>query len=87
MLCTTDNPTDDFALSSTDAATKDLKLKVFPAFRPDALIDFEDKNEWLKQLQQLERATGSSINNLDDFLSALQKQDRIFFTRMAKPVI
>jgi glucuronate isomerase len=77
LLCTTDNPTDDLKYHQQIAGT-DLKLKVLPAFRPDGLIDFEDRNEWLKQLQLLEQATGSSINNLDDFLSALQNRIEFF---------
>ncbi len=77
LLCTTDNPTDDLKYHQ-QIAGKDLKLKVFPAFRPDGLINFEDRIEWLKELQLLEQATGSSINNLDDFLSALQSRIEFF---------
>jgi len=77
LLCTTDNPADDLQYHQ-QIAQSNYELKVFPTFRPDALINFIERDEWLDQLRLLERATNSSINNLDDFLSAFQKRIEYF---------
>ena len=42
LLCTTDNPTGDLH-HHDQIVHSNIPLKVFPAFRPDALIDFSDK--------------------------------------------
>ena len=77
LLCTTDNPTDNLGYHQQLTKTN-LQTKVFPAFRPDTLINFSDKSEWLNQLNQLEQLTGSSIKNLDDFISVLENRINFF---------
>jgi glucuronate isomerase len=77
LLCTTDNPTDHLH-NHDQIVHSNVSFKVFPAFRPDALINFSDKNEWLNQIQSLSAITNSSINNLDAFLSALGNRIEYF---------
>jgi len=77
LLCTTDNPTDDLK-HHQQIAQSNSKLKVYPAFRPDIFLNFNERNEWLHQLQLLEQSTKSSINSPDDFLTALQSRIEYF---------
>lgn len=77
LLCTTDNPTDDLKYHQ-QIEESNRQLKVFPTFRPDALLNFDEKGEWLNQLHQLEQITNKSINNLDAFLSALGNRIEFF---------
>ncbi len=73
LLCTTDNPTDDLS-HHQQIVQNNLPIKVLPAFRPDTLLNFDNKDEWLSQLKILEEITNSSIKNLDDFIAALQNR-------------
>ncbi len=77
LLCTTDNPTDDLSFHQ-QFAKSNAQFKMFPAFRPDALINFDDKEAWQSQLLALEKITNSSIKNLDDFLSGLGNRIEFF---------
>ncbi len=77
MLCTTDNATDDLQFHQK-LKKENFEIKVLPAFRPDILLDFENINEWFKQVELLSSTTNISINNLDDFLSALENRIEFF---------
>lgn len=77
LLCTTDDPTDDLN-SHQQIAQHNNRLKVLPAFRPDTLLNFNERNEWLNQVHHLEKIINSSINNVDDFLLALLKRIEYF---------
>ncbi|HEY2726006.1 MAG TPA: glucuronate isomerase, partial [Parafilimonas sp.] len=77
LLCTTDNPTGDLH-HHDQIVHSNIPFKVFPAFRPDALINFSDKEEWLHQLQLLSSTTNLSITNLDVFLSAIGNRIEYF---------
>ena len=53
-------------------------MTVFPTFRPDALLNFNERSEWLDQLRLLEQSANVSIQRLDDFVSALQNRIEYF---------
>ena len=76
LLCTTDNATDDLRYHKQIATTNNT-LKVYPAFRPDALLDFSNAT-WLNEINKLEDVTNLTINNLNDFLAALQNRIEFF---------
>jgi glucuronate isomerase len=76
LLCTTDNPTDDLQYHRQIAS--EHQLKVFPTFRPDTLINFTDKKDWLSEVDKLSQITNSSIKDLDAFLSALGNRIEFF---------
>ncbi len=80
LLCTTDNPTDDLH-NHDQIVHSNIRFKVFPTFRPDALINFSDKDEWLKQVKLLSVLTNSSLTNLDAFLSALGNRIEFFHSK------
>lgn len=77
LLCTTDNPTDDLH-NHDQILHSNIPFSVFPAFRPDSLINFSDKSEWLNQIELLSAITNSSVTNLDAFLSALGNRIEYF---------
>ena len=77
LVCTTDDPTDDLQ-HHQQIAENSQQLKVFPTFRPDALLNFADKEEWLKEIDKLSQVTHSNIKDLDAFLSALGNRIEYF---------
>jgi len=77
LLCTTDNPTDDLHYHQ-QIAKSSTQLKVFPTFRPDALLNFSDKEEWRQELHLLSETTNSSIKDLYGFLNALGNRIEYF---------
>ncbi len=77
LLCTTDNPTDNL-IYHKQIAQSNLPFKMFPAFRPDALINFSDKEEWLSQIKKLAETSNTTVKNLDTFLSALGNRIEFF---------
>jgi glucuronate isomerase len=80
LLCTTDNPIEDLQFHN-QIIHNNIQCKVFPTFRPDTLINFSDKEEWLNQLELLSATTNSSITNLDAFLSAIGNRIEYFHTK------
>jgi glucuronate isomerase len=49
-------------------------VKVYPTFRPDALLNFYNKEEWLQQVAALSKASDVTITDLDSFIEALQQR-------------
>src|SRR5690606_7311264 len=75
-------------LAATDLATdgltahrslRDAGLPVVPTFRPDALLQTTD-HSWGERLALLEERSGTAIDDLDGFLTALRER-RAFFKR------
>lgn len=77
ILCTTDDPVDN--LSFHQQIKQDgFEIKVLPAFRPDKAIEISNEKEFNTYLQQLENASGVSINSLDNYLQALKQRHDYF---------
>lgn len=70
VICTTDDPTDSLEHHKT-IAKKNFYTKVLPTFRPDDLVLIE-KDSFLIYLKKLETCVDFSIDNLSDFLEAIQ---------------
>lgn len=77
LLCTTNEPAEDLQYHLLFAHS-DTALKMLPTFRPDALLNFNDRTEWLHQLQWLQQATNISIEKPVDFILALQNRVEYF---------
>src|SRR5699024_4709573 len=67
---TTDDPTDDLKGHEALAKEDNLSMTVSPSFRPDNALGIE-KEDFLSWVEKLEHATNTTIENYDDFLSAL----------------
>ena len=77
LLCTTDNPTDDLKFHK-QFAKSDHSLKMLPTFRPDALLNFNERDEWLNQLMLLEQSAQVAISAPDHFLAVLENRIEYF---------
>lgn len=76
VICTTDDPVDslEYHIKLRDEAS--LGVKVLPAMRPDKALQINNEG-FVPWVDKLEQATGRSIDNYKDFLSALE--ERIMF--------
>ncbi len=70
VVCTTDDPTDNLKYHQ-QIAKQNIFTKVYPTFRPDALLLIESQ-EFPKYLKKMETCVGFSIENLNDLLHAIQ---------------
>ena len=68
-LCTTDDPIDDLRYHQL-MSEEDMGFRVYPAWRPDRIINI-DKKGWQAYLQKLEEAAGIGIRSYADLLRAL----------------
>ena len=72
VVCTTDDPIDDLKYHK-QIAEKGFFTKVFPAFRPDALL-LIDKESFNDYINKLSNCVGFSIKSLNDLLKAIESR-------------
>lgn len=77
ILCTTDDPADNLE-HHLAMRQSDMKIKVFPAFRPDKSIAVEDPAAYNAYLDRLSTASNTSIHNYQALLDALKKRHDFF---------
>ena len=77
VICTTDDPLDD--LISHQKVSKDtLSFEMRPTWRPDNALKVDDPTHFASYTKQLEKLTSTVINDLDDYLVALEKRHDFF---------
>ena len=76
VVCTTDDPVDDLKYHK-QIAEMGIYTKVYPTFRPDALLLIE-KDNFSKYLERLAASVGFSIRNLSDLLKAIENRIEYF---------
>lgn len=79
VVCTTDDPIDDLKYHKLLSKEK-LAFKVYPAFRPDKVINIE-KDTRREYISKLEEVSKVSIKTYDDLLKALKKR-LTYFTKV-----
>ena len=72
VVCTTDDPVDDLAYHQ-QIAKQNIFTKVYPTFRPDALLLIQN-DSFQSYLKKMATCVGFSIENLDDLLRAVQSR-------------
>jgi len=81
---TTDDPVDSLechrAIAEGTAAVGKIKTKVIPSFRPDRALEITGTG-FSDYICELSGASGITIRNTDDLLSALEKRLDFFITR------
>ncbi|MBW7890026.1 MAG: glucuronate isomerase [Chitinophagaceae bacterium] len=77
VLCTTDDPADNLEYHLA-MRQSDMKIKVFPAFRPDKSIAVEDPVAYNAYLERLSAASNTAINSYQALLDALKKRQDFF---------
>ncbi len=76
VICTTDDPVDDLK-HHKEIAKKNYYTKVFPTFRPDALLLIE-KESFPNYIKKLEKCVDFSIENLDDLVKSIKSRIEYF---------
>ena len=76
VVCTTDDPIDDLRYHKA-MADEDMGFRVYPAWRPDRILNTE-KTDWTDYLRALEDAAGISINNYETLKVALKNRMEFF---------
>ncbi|HZY82638.1 MAG TPA: glucuronate isomerase [Cyclobacteriaceae bacterium] len=75
VVCTTDDPADNLKFH------KELSGKgVFPAWRPDKVMNVGKPQEYNQYLDKLSGTSGISIKGFDDLTAALRKQQKLFLS-------
>jgi glucuronate isomerase len=78
VVCTTDDPVDSLAAHRTLAARKDPATRVYPTWRPDAALAFEDPRSWNIWVGKLEAAANRTVRTFNDLVQALDTRHRAF---------
>ncbi len=73
LLCTTDDPADSLEHHRL-IAQSGLKIRVYPAYRPDKALQVDQPAAFCSWLERLEQAAAVSIRTFDDLVQALQKR-------------
>ncbi|MGB5418488.1 glucuronate isomerase [Algibacter sp.] len=76
VVCTTDDPIDDLKYH-IQIAEKNFFTKVFPTFRPDALLSIEKQN-FASYINKLSSCVAFSIDNSNDLLKAIEARIAFF---------
>ena len=79
-LCTTDDPTDDLRWHQqiADPDRFAFSVKAYPTFRPDKALNVHQPDEFNAWLNQLEKASDTSIATLGDLRDALKQRHDFF---------
>lgn len=76
-ICTTDDPIEDLRYHKLLKADKSFKVHVFPAFRPDKVVNI-DWNSFVPYINDLSQVVGYQINDLDLLEKAMKARIDFF---------
>jgi glucuronate isomerase len=76
VICTTDDPTD--SLEFHRKLKGSFSVTVLPTFRSDNVVKTEDPQNLKAYIEKLEKATGSTINNFDTLVEAIDNRHKFF---------
>jgi glucuronate isomerase len=76
-LCTTDDPVDDLRYHKALAEDASFKVKVYPAFRPDKVVNV-DWDTYVPYVKTLSGVVGYEIKDLYDLEKALAERVEFF---------
>jgi glucuronate isomerase len=74
VLCTTDDPADDLIHHETLRADRSRALRVYPTYRPDAVLALAGPRGFADWVRRLAVASEMKITSVESLLSALQKR-------------
>jgi glucuronate isomerase len=78
VVCTTDDPTDDLKHHHRIEKDRTFKVRVLPAFRPDAALMVEHPAFFNGWLRKLEASSGVAVDSYSRFLEALDQRHADF---------
>ena len=73
VICTTDDPADDLHYHELIAGDPSIEFKVYPAWRPDQLLNM-DKETFPAYVRKLSEAADTEITDLGSLLEAVEKR-------------
>ncbi|HEY9363846.1 MAG TPA: glucuronate isomerase [Chitinophagaceae bacterium] len=76
-LNTTDDPCDDLAWHQ-QLKRDDFEVKVLPGFRPDKILNIQDRSSFLSYVSELEKISSVMITDLFSLLEALKNRINYF---------
>jgi len=76
-ICTTDDPLDDLNYHKLMAEDKTMKFKVYPAFRPDKIINV-DWDSFIPYVKALGKVVNYELDSLDKLEKALKERVEYF---------
>lgn len=79
-ICTTDDPADDLEYHRKIAEKGHIKAKVYPAFRPDMMMNI-DKPSYREYILKLSETAGREINSYADLIDAVYSRIEFFHQR------
>ena len=77
VICTTDDPADDLRYHELIAEDPSIEFKVFPAWRPDQILNME-KERFPAYMERLGEAAGVVITDLESLLQTVEKRMDFF---------
>ncbi len=77
VICTTDDPADDLQYHELIAADPSIDFKVYPAWRPDQILNME-KESYPAYMERLGGAAGTEIRDLSTLMDAVEKRMDFF---------
>jgi glucuronate isomerase len=78
VVCTTDDPVDSLEPHRQLARRKEQVTRVYPTWRPDAALTFDEPAAWNSWVGRLEAAANRTVRSLGDLLEALDARHRVF---------
>jgi glucuronate isomerase len=78
VVCTTDDPVDSLEAHRQLARREKPATQVYPTWRPDAALTFDDPKAWNAWVGKLEAAASRSIGSFDGLVEALDARHRAF---------
>jgi glucuronate isomerase len=78
VVCTTDDPVDSLEPHEKLARRENAATRVYPTWRPDAALTFDDPKAWNAWVGKLEAASNRTVRTFADLLEALDARHRAF---------
>ncbi|HUG52973.1 MAG TPA: glucuronate isomerase [Vicinamibacteria bacterium] len=78
VVCSTDDPVDSLEPHRQLARRADPATRVYPTWRPDAGLTFDDPKAWNAWVGRLEAAAGRTVRSFGDLMEALDARHQAF---------
>jgi glucuronate isomerase len=78
VVCSTDDPVDSLDAHRELARRSDQATRVYPTWRPDAGLSFDDPRAWNAWVGKLEAASNRVVRSFGDLVEALEARHRVF---------
>lgn len=78
VVCSTDDPVDGLEHHQAHARNAKATTKLLPTWRPDKALGVHDLNAWNAWVDRLEKAAGTSVGTLAEFMDAIEKRHAFF---------